>query len=223
MKYDPNSPLQKMIFNNRYSFISLVVILGMYFIATSYYAPQSTLRMGTAAITNNKSGLVGGPFNMTTDTGKAVTEQMLLGKISLLFFGFTHCPDICPTALGKLSAVYNALPERLKPYVQVIFVTLDPERDTEENLHNYMQAFNDTFTALRGTAEQTKSIAKEYAVFYNKGTVDPSGNYMLDHTGYVYMINAKGEYAQHFKHNAKGQEILKQVMIEANKKGAFKQ
>lgn len=123
--------------------------------------------------------------------GKPRTMADFAGKVVAVFFGYTHCPDVCPTSLALLADVVNRLGtdgER----VQVVFVTVDPERDLPANLKAYMTAFNPHFLALRGSLEQTAQVAKAFNVFYAKRGDVPSGNYTMDHTAGIYLFDPKG-------------------------------
>lgn len=217
MKKETKNFYANIAFKNRYSLMSLVIILAMYLITTTYYNPNSSVRVGASMITNGEAGAVGGSFFMKDASGKGVDETILQGKATVLFFGFTNCPDICPTALSELNNVYESMPKDIQKDVQVLFVTLDPNRDTQEHLNDYMQAFNPSFKYLRGTKEQTKQIASQFSVFYSFGAPDKYGDYNVNHTGFMYLMNSAGEFVRTFEHNEKGQIILRYVMEEARK------
>lgn len=217
MKKNKDTFFYKTVFKHRFSLLSLVIILAMYMIVSVYYTPNSTVRMSTAALTGNVAGLVGGEFSMKNQEGKTVSEEMLLGKASLVFFGFTHCPDICPTALSELNTVYESIPFQARKDVQIIFVTLDPKRDTKDHLKDYMHAFNRDFIALRGTENETQQIASNFAVYYTFEEPNEHGDYNVNHTGFIYLMNHEGNYVKHFKHNENGRLILQNLLIEAAK------
>ncbi len=123
--------------------------------------------------------------------GKPRTLADFKGKVSVVFFGYTQCPDVCPTTLAELTQVKKAMGadgERL----QGIFVTVDPERDTAEVLKAYVANFDPSFVALRGSAEQTKAAAREFKVFYAKVPGKTEGSYTMDHTAGSYVIDAQG-------------------------------
>lgn len=123
--------------------------------------------------------------------GKPRTLADFKGKVTVVFFGYTHCPDVCPTTLAELAEVKAKLGvdgER----VQAVFVTVDPERDTPELLKAYMQNFGPGFVALRGTPEQTAAAAREFKVFYMKVPGRTEGSYTVDHTAGSYILDAQG-------------------------------
>jgi protein SCO1 len=113
------------------------------------------------------------------------------GKVTVVFFGFTQCPDVCPSTLAELAEVKKLLGAN-GARVQGVFVTLDPERDTAQILKAYVAAFDPGFVALRGTPEQTKAVAKEFKVFYAKVPGRTEGSYSLDHTAGSYVFDAAG-------------------------------
>jgi protein SCO1/2 len=135
---------------------------------------------------------IGGPFAMTDHNGQAVTERTYAGKALAIFFGFTYCPDICPTTLARLSGLAGKLgPDAVK--LQVVLVSVDPERDTPAVLRQYLASFDPSFTALTGTPEQLAGFAKTYRAFYEK-VPDSSGGYTMNHSAGVYLFNAAGEF-----------------------------
>jgi protein SCO1/2 len=123
--------------------------------------------------------------------GRTRTLADFKGKVAVVFFGYTQCPDVCPTTMAELAAVKKSLGadgER----IQGVFVTVDPERDTPELLKAYMGSFDPSFVALRGTAEQTAAVAKEFKVFYAKVPGKTEGSYTMDHTAGSYVYDTQG-------------------------------
>lgn len=123
--------------------------------------------------------------------GRVRTLAEFNGKVTVVFFGYTQCPDVCPTTMVELAGVKKALGAD-GARIQVVFVTLDPERDTPELLRAYVQNFGPDFIALRGTPEQTKALAKEFKVYYGKVPGSSEGSYTLDHTAGSYVFDASG-------------------------------
>jgi len=143
--------------------------------------PAST---GTSAI--------GGPFELTSHKSETVNNAKLAGKPYLVFFGFTHCPEICPTTLFELTDLMKELgpaADRFTP----LFITIDPERDTQKLLASYMTSFDERIVALRGDTAQTDAAVKAFAAYYRKVPIE-GGNYTMDHTASVILMNAKGEF-----------------------------
>ncbi len=136
---------------------------------------------------------IGGPFSLTDHTGKRVTEQDSAGKILLVFFGFTHCPDVCPTALTAVSEVLDQVGDKVRD-VQPLFITVDPERDTVELLAGYVSHFHPSIVGLTGTAEEIKAAAEAYQVFYRKAKGGTPDAYSMEHTGSIYVMNRQGKF-----------------------------
>ncbi len=124
-------------------------------------------------------------------TGKERTLADFKGKVSVVFFGYTQCPDVCPTTMGELALIKRALGAD-GDRIQGIFVTVDPARDTPEVLKAYLAAFDPTFIGLRGSPEQVAAAAREFKVFYAKVTGKTPGSYTMDHTAGSYVIDTKG-------------------------------
>jgi protein SCO1/2 len=133
---------------------------------------------------------LGGDFSMPDHTGKVRTLSDFKGKVVVLFFGYTQCPDVCPTTLSEVAAALKELGPKAKD-VQVLFVTVDPERDTPEILAQYVPAFNPSFLALRGSAAELETAAKQLKVFYQKSPT-PSGGYTMDHTAGSFIFDKHG-------------------------------
>jgi protein SCO1/2 len=129
---------------------------------------------------------------MLDHNGKPRSIKDFAGKVVVLFFGYTQCPDVCPTTMAELAQVKKALGKDGER-VQGVFITVDPERDTPETLKAYMASFDPSFVALRGTPEETKAAAKEFKVFYAKVPGKVEGSYTMDHTAGSYVIDPKGK------------------------------
>jgi protein SCO1 len=139
---------------------------------------------------------IGGPFQLKDQFGKAVTETSLLGRPTLMFFGFTHCPDICPTSLFEMSEVLRAMGNDADR-VNAFFVSVDPERDTAESIKDYLASFDPHLRGLTGTSEELAKITAEYRV-YSKKVPLKGGDYTIDHTSLVYLMNSEGKFAKSF-------------------------
>lgn len=138
-------------------------------------------------------GLFGGAFTLESTQGGTFTEADLIGTPSIIFFGYTFCPDVCPTTLAE-SAGWRAALNLSTDQLRTIFVTVDPERDTIESLKTYLSAFDNYTIGLRGDAEQTEAAKKAFGVFSQKNESADSTEYLVDHTASVFLINAKGNF-----------------------------
>ncbi len=114
------------------------------------------------------------------------------GKVVMIFFGYTHCPDVCPAALQVLAKTLELLPEKDRRKVQVLFITVDPERDDPRITQKYAEYFHPSFIGLTGTPEEIKKVAKDYMVYYGKVEGQSEGGYLVDHTALIYLIDQKG-------------------------------
>lgn len=163
-------------------------------------------RQQGAPATDSATGqpLVGGPFTLTNQDGQVVTEKILEGKWSLVFFGFTYCPDYCPTTLGVLNAVQQRLETDLgdkAKAVQIVFISIDPERDTPQMLKDYLSSdgFPKGVIGLTGTPEQVAKVAKEYRAFYQK--VGEGEGYTMNHGLTVYLMGPDGKFRSAVAHD----------------------
>ena len=161
---------------------------------------------GPAVQTSGKA-LIGGPFTLVDQTGKTVTDQDFRGRYMLVFFGFTHCPDICPAELQVMSAALDALGPKADSVVP-IFITLDPERDTQAAMAAYVKNFGPRFVGLTGSSEQIAAAAKAYRVAYSKFQQDKtSSDYSIDHSALVYLMGKDGEYITHFAYGTPASQM----------------
>jgi protein SCO1 len=138
------------------------------------------------------SAAIGGEFTLVNAEGETVTQERFLGKPTVYFFGFTHCPDVCPTTLFELTNRMEKLgPEADK--LNAVFVTVDPERDTPEEMKRYLEAFDPRITGLTGSQEQVQEMMKKWRVYAAK-VPQEGGEYTMDHTATLYLMNAEGEF-----------------------------
>lgn len=144
--------------------------------------------------------LVGGPFTLTDQDGKRVTDQDFRGKYMLIFFGFTYCPDVCPGELQVMSAALDELgPEGDK--IQPVFITVDPERDTPEAMKLYVSNFHPRMVGLTGSPDDIAAVAKAYRVYYAKAKAPEGaapGDYLMDHSTILYLMGPDGKFVKHF-------------------------
>jgi protein SCO1/2 len=138
-------------------------------------------------------------FSLTDHTGKPRTLADFKGKAVVVFFGYTQCPDVCPTTMAEMASVMQKLGP-LADQVQVLFITLDPERDTQQLLANYVPAFDKRFIGLRGTLEQTAKTAKEFKVFYAKVPGSDPNSYTIDHTAGSDVFDRDGHLRLFIRH-----------------------
>jgi protein SCO1/2 len=143
------------------------------------------------------TGAIGGPFTLVDDNGKTVTERSYRDKWLLVFFGYTHCPDVCPTTLNTIAAAMRQLGPKAAQ-VQPLFITVDPQHDTPQVLANYVKAFDPRIVGLTGTADQIAAVAREYRVYFSKDETAQERDDQLDHSAFVYLMNPQGKLVQIF-------------------------
>jgi protein SCO1/2 len=139
---------------------------------------------------------IGGKFNLVDQNGKPFTDADLKGKWQLVFFGYTHCPDVCPTALNDLSLALDQLGNKEKE-VGIVFISVDPDRDTPAALKSYVESFGGPIVALTGTASEVAQAAKDYKVFYAKHP-RTDGGYDMDHSALIYVMDPQGRFKATF-------------------------
>lgn len=178
--------------------ITLLIVFGI----------SAALLLKPALPTDDERGAaIGGPFTLSDQFGKTRHDTDFHGRWMLVYFGFTHCPDICPLGLSTLTDALNQLgPEG--DQVQPIFVTLDPERDSAEALKPYLAEFSPRWVGLTGSAGQIRDIASAYKVYYaRENTPDSALGYTINHSGFVYLIGPDGSYRTHFRHDDSARTI----------------
>jgi protein SCO1 len=171
-----------------------------------------------SAQTANSPVTIGGQFTLTAADGAVVTEQTYRGKWLLVFFGFTSCPDTCPTALLDIAAAL----EKLGPAadkVQPLFITVDPQRDTPVVIGDYTRSFDPRIIGLTGTPEQIAAVAREYGAYYAPRKIGPGPeDYVMDHSSYLYLMDPEGKFVRGFDADTPGDrlaEIVRDAIVKA--------
>lgn len=131
-------------------------------------------------------------FDLIGSNGQAVKAEDLSGEVKLVFFGFTHCPDVCPTTMVQLKQAIEQMPNELQKDVRIVFVSVDPKRDTPEQLASYESFFGDRVRALTGEKPQLRELAKRYRTTFGYGTPDENGHYDVSHSSAVYVFDQRG-------------------------------
>jgi protein SCO1/2 len=143
----------------------------------------------TAGVLTLPEGVsLGGPFRLVDHTGRRVTEADFADRFSLVYFGFTYCPDVCPTELGTMAAALDLLEERIAARVQPILITIDPERDTPAQLADYVSRFHPRLLGLTGSEAEIAEIARRFRVFYARVHPPDSTEYLMDHSSFIYLV-----------------------------------
>jgi len=151
-------------------------------------------------------------LTLTDHNGRAVTLDTFKGKLVVLFFGYTHCPDVCPTTLSDMAAAFKLMPEGAPDKVQVLFVTVDPERDTAEVLKAYVPYFHPTFLGLRGSPEQVAQAAKEFRIVYRRHVEPGADGYLVDHSAGSYVLDSQGRLRLYLPFGHTPQDIANDLL-----------
>lgn len=153
-------------------------------------------------------------FTLTDQNGKEVTEASWPGQYLLVYFGFTHCPDVCPTGLGKLTDALNALPADTVAKIQPLFITIDPARDTVKDMKAYVTLFHKKLIGLSGTQQQIDTVIKNFRVYAQKQT-DPKHpddkNYMMNHSSFTYLVAPDGQVIDVYSHDATAKDMAEKI------------
>lgn len=181
--------------NRRMFNVLLGALLGVLavggYMAWVGYGPTSQ-RDSSSLIPAVARGDVGGPFEAVDHTGRPVTQADFEGQLSIYYFGFTFCPDICPTELSVIASAIDLLGED-GDQVQPIFVTIDPERDTPEIMASYVNLFHPRMVGITGSVKQISEMANAFRVFYQKVESDDFSYYLMDHSSFIYVMGADGQ------------------------------
>jgi protein SCO1/2 len=197
----------------------ILVVLFLFLGILALFANNPAIRPSNAQVkedliinnvTNNK---LGGDFILINQNNQKINSKDLRGKLLLIYFGFTFCPDICPTTLQVMGEVIDMLGEDGSNLVS-LFVTLDPERDTPNQLKEYMEHFNPKIMALTGNVEEITDITAKYKVYSSKAEPESSDkeNYLLNHSSFIYLIDKDGKYLSHFNPGIKAEKIVETIL-----------
>ena len=179
--------------------------LALALFAAGFAGVYAVLR-APETIQSEGTPLVGGPFSLVDTNGKRVTDRDFRGKLMLVFFGYAHCPDVCPTELQTMSEIMDKLGPAADK-VAPIFISVDPKRDTPDSLASYMKNFSARITALTGNDDEVASAAKAYRVYYRRAG-EGGGDYTVDHSAFVYIMDGDGKYITHFSFNTPPDTML---------------
>ncbi|CAD5166759.1 unnamed protein product [Musa acuminata subsp. malaccensis] len=170
---------------------------------------SSTVKQGPSVGT----AAIGGPFKLVNHYGKTVTEKDFLGKWTLIYFGFTYCPDICPDELQKLAAAVDKIKAKSGMEVVPVFISVDPERDNVEQVHEYVKEFHPDLIGLTGTADEIRQVARAFRVYYMK-TEEEGSDYLVDHSIVMYLMNPNMEFVKFFGKNYDANALTEGVIKE---------
>jgi protein SCO1/2 len=187
----------------------LVILIAAFIMGLGAFSIGIFLISGRGPSPVTQAAAIGGPFRLVDQNGAEVTEAALKGQPSLVFFGFTHCPDVCPTTLFDVSEVYKAL-GRDGDKVKAFFVSVDPERDTPTILKEYLSSFDPRLRGLTGDPAAVAAMEKAYRVYSKKVPLD-GGGYTMDHTALVYLMDKDGRFVAPFNLKRKPEDAATEL------------
>lgn len=181
------------------------------------FSRQAARMLGQEAVPPSAGGValpqgmaLGGPFSLTDQTGRAVTEADFTGRYLLVYFGFTYCPDVCPTELGIIASAMDELGEEAAR-VTPVFITIDPERDSVEAMADYVSRFHPRMMGLTGTPAQVAAAARAYRVYYAKVNRPEMTEYLMDHSSFIYLVGPDGRVRSLFRPQTAPEAIAQAV------------
>jgi protein SCO1/2 len=199
--------------------VALIAAAGAFFLVRDR-STEENRRADAARLMNelmSGKAKVGGPFTLTDQYGNPRSLRDFQGKVVLLYFGYAFCPDVCPTDLAAMAQAVRTLGTEGEK-LQLVFITLDPERDTQELLRNYVAAFHPRFVALRGTEDEVRRVATSYKVYFEKVTPPGSSAYLIDHMAFVFLLDRDGKYLAFFPPGTSAERMavmIREVLAEA--------
>jgi len=180
------------------------------------------MMMGTETKSSG-SASIGGPFELVNQDGETVTQDDFAGKYMLTYFGYTFCPDVCPTELQVMGTALDMMPQDIADEITPVFFTVDPQRDTVEAIAEYVPYFHERMVGLTGTVEQTTAAAKAFRVYYAKtipeGEPEDTDSYLMDHSSFVYLMDRDGQFVRHFNYGTSPEDMAKGVTEAVKKNG----
>ena len=162
----------------------------------------------TGSLETPRAALIGGPFALQDGEGKTISDQTLRGRPFLVYFGYTHCPDVCPTELARISDILTQMGDKSIP---ALFITVDPQRDTPKTMADYVSSFNSRIIGLSGSPQAIEAAEKAYRVFARKGPSQPDGDYSMDHSSIVYLMDKTGAFVEAFNVERPPEEAAKDL------------
>jgi protein SCO1 len=188
--------------------ILIAIVLALAAAGAFGAAGVSLVEIPAPRVATSGTAAVGGPFTLVSTKGGNVTDQTYRGKWLLIFFGYTFCPDACPTALYNISVALEKLGSDAGK-LQPLFVTVDPRRDTREVMAEYLKSFDSRIIGLTGTQDQVDRVVKEYRVYVaqQKSETEGDDNYLVSHSAYIYLMDPQGKFVNVIQGSEAGEEI----------------
>jgi cytochrome oxidase Cu insertion factor (SCO1/SenC/PrrC family) len=179
---------------------TLIALTGLVVVAFVVIGVRIVIWSGGNTENAKQGPAIGGPFTLVDQDGKTVSDRDFRNRYMLVFFGYTYCPDVCPTTLSTVAGVMDKLGPNFAKKVVPIFITVDPERDKPAVLKTYVEAFGHGIQGLSGTPEQIAKVAKDFKVYAAKVKGDTPDSYSVDHSAIIYLMGPDGRFVAHFTH-----------------------
>ncbi|CAA7626814.1 SCO family protein [Magnetospirillum sp. SS-4] len=187
---------------------TLIVLTGLVVVAFVVIGVRIVIWTGGNSEASKPIPAIGGPFTLTDQDGKAVSDRDYRNRYMLVFFGYTYCPDVCPTTLSTVAGAMEKLGPSFANKVVPIFITVDPERDTVAAMKTYVEAFGFGIQGLTGTPEQITQVAKDFKVYAAKVKGDTPDSYSVDHSAILYLLGPDGRFVAHFTHGISVDDLI---------------
>ncbi|MGC2856167.1 SCO family protein [Novispirillum sp. DQ9] len=188
--------------------VAIVLVVGLVALGGRYLllAPSDM----TAGVGTSGAAAIGGPFELVDGaSGKTVTAEDFKGRYMLVYFGYTFCPDVCPSALSTVGQALDMLPPATAARIEPVFITVDPERDTPEVVGEYVSHFHPRLRGLSGSVEQVRAVTKAYRVYAAKADQDDKDptSYLMDHSAIAYVMGPDGAFLTHLSHGVTAEQV----------------
>lgn len=187
-----------------------LIAAGGWIAQDSLLAPPQSQPAEQRGFFSAEAPSIGGPFQLTDQSGRKRSSEEFRGKLMLIYFGFTYCPDVCPTALTVVTTALDQLGEQADAVVPIL-ITIDPERDTAAVLKDYVAQFSPRFIGFTGAEREIAEVAKLFRVYYAKSPGAGGAPYLMDHTSLLYLMDQNGRFSTHFTHNNRAEDIVAAV------------
>jgi protein SCO1/2 len=192
---------------NRQALIPYLLLIAALIGGVLWYESSKVPGLGRVVTTGQAD--VGGPFQLTDQSGKRVSDKDFRGRYMLIYFGYSFCPDVCPTTLAVMAQALEKLGDRSQR-ITPILITIDPERDTPKVLEDYVKAFGPSFVGLTGSADEIKAVEKKYRVYAVKKPLE-SGNYGMDHSSVIYLMGPDGKLVSFYDEAISPDDLAKDL------------
>ncbi len=187
---------------------TLMALVGVIVVGLIVIGVRLVVWSGQVTSDGKVAPAIGGAFTLTDQNGKTVSDRDFRNRYMLVFFGYTYCPDVCPTTLSTVAGALDKLGPTFTKKVVRIFITVDPERDTATVMKTYVEAFGPTIQGLTGTPEQIAKVAKDFKVYAAKVKSDSPDSYTVDHSAILYLMGPDGKFVAHFTHGISVDDLV---------------